>query len=80
MIFDLITYIFIVGVLVFSIVKIRLMLHKNTSFAVNMRLYWISVIVCLSYVLDCYHFSFEDEVYFLDESSINRVILLVLHI
>ena len=60
MIFDLIPYIFIVGVLVFSIVKIRLMLNKNASFAVNMRLYWISVIVCISYAISCYHFSFKD--------------------
>ena len=80
LIFDLGPYIFIVGVLVFSIVKIRLMLNKNTSFAVNMRLYWISVIVCISYAISCYHFSFEDGNEREEEDLIRRILSLTLHI
>ena len=80
LVFDLIPYISIVGVLVFSIVKIRLMLHKNRSFAVNMRLYWISIIVCISYAISWYHFSFEDDNERDEEELIGRIVSLTLHI
>ena len=80
LVFDLIPYISIVAVLVFSIVRIRLMLNRNKSFAVNMRLYWISIIVCISYAVSCWHFSFEDGNELDEQDLIARILDLTLHI
>ena len=55
-----IPYLTILGVQVFSTVKIRMMLSKDTNFAVNSRLYAISVFLCVSYLLCSISLSYED--------------------
>ena len=79
-IFDFIPYLFIVCVLIYSSCKINIMLKKDDYFQVNKRLYYISVLVCISYLISCINFSFEGRIDLLDVNLANELFEIFLFI
>ena len=73
LIFDFIPYLCIVGILIFSIFKIRLMLNKDLHFQINERLYYVSVLICITYIINCTHYTFEGGIEITEEDLPNQI-------
>ena len=78
LIFDFIPYCCIVGVLIFSIIKITILLKKEQRFTRKNRLFCIAILVCIIYLFNCIHYSFEGDVDFTELNIANRLLAIAL--
>ena len=78
LIFDFIPYLCIVGVLFFSIIKIRIILHNDERFTIKSRLQCIPILVCFIYIGNCVHYSFDGGADFTEATLENHILAITL--
>ena len=78
LIFDFIPYLGIVGVLLFSIIRIRIVLNNDKRFTIKSRLMCIPILICFIYIGNCAHYSYYGGADFSEATLDNHVVAIIL--
>ena len=76
-VFDFAPYVVLVGVLIYSICKIKLIVNENDIFIVSNRLFCSLVFVLITYILTAFHFG-EDTITSLIEANWKKQIISII--